>query len=326
MCRSGSATRETTRYNTEGDTTMIQPTFTVAEENKSEGYSTLVLEPLEQGYGNTLGNALRRVLLSSLPGFAITSVKVRGVNHQFTTIEGLREDVVELILNLKQVRLKASINSAVTLRIGAKGKKTVTAKDIEVPAGVEVVNPELYIATLEEKANLEVEITAEPGMGYSMASDRKSESVGVIVVDALFSPVVKVAYSVEATRVGRRTDYDRLKMQIWTDKTIEPKVALEEAAKILVAQFKQIYSPVVASEAGALPMSSVQSDDALRLTVEELDLPTRIANALRKAGYKTISDLLSATKTDISRVKNLGGKSVDTVEEALNAKGFALKD
>lgn len=305
---------------------MIQPTFTVSEQDKKDGYALLVLEPLEQGYGNTLGNALRRVLLSSLPGFAITSAKVRGVNHQFTTLDGLREDVVDLILNLKQVRLKSTIAGPVTLTLNAKGKKTVTAGDIQVPAGVKVVNPELYIASLEEKSTLDVEITAESGMGYSMATERKSDVVGVIPVDALFTPVVKVAYSVEATRVGRRTDFDKLKLQVWTDKTVEPKTALEEAAKILVAQFKQIYSPVVAQEEGVAPVMSAQLDDVLKLTVEELDLPTRIANALRKAGYRTVGELSMATKGDVAKVKNLGEKSVGTVEDALNAKGLSLKE
>jgi len=307
---------------------MIQPTFTVSEENKKSGYATLVLEPLEQGYGNTLGNALRRVLLSSLPGFAITSVKVKGVNHQFTTLDGLREDVVELILNLKQVRLKSTTSSAVTLTLTAKGKGTVTAGQINTPAGVMVVNPDLVIATLDEKTTLEVEMTAEPGMGYSMAVDRKSPAVGVIPVDTLFSPVVKVAYNVEATRVGRRTDFDKLNMQIWTDKTVDPKIALEEAAKILVAQFKQVYSPVVAQDQNDVIGIGVtmQSDDVLRLTVEELDLPTRIANALRKAGYKTVAELSQATKGEVAKVKNLGEKSVGTVEEALHAKGMSLKD
>lgn len=305
---------------------MTQPTFTVTDEDKKNGYATLVLEPLEQGFGNTLGNALRRVLLSSLPGFAITSVKVKGVNHQFTTLDGLREDVVELILNLKQVRLKSASTSAVTLTLTAKGKGEVTAKDIETPAGVSVVNPELVIATLDDKTTLEIEMTAEPGMGYSMAVDRKSPAVGVIPVDALFSPVVKVAYNIEATRVGRRTDYDKLNLQVWTDKTIDPKVALDEAAKILVAQFKQIYNPVVAQQGDVVGVQVVQSDDVLKLTVEELDLPTRIANALRKAGYKTVTELSQATKGEIAKVKNLGEKSVGTVEEALNAKGMSLKD
>lgn len=305
---------------------MTQPTFTVTDEDKKSGYATLVLEPLEQGFGNTLGNALRRVLLSSLPGFAITSVKVKGVNHQFTTLDGLREDIVELILNLKQVRLKSTANSAVTLTLTAKGRGEVTAGQIETAAGVTVVNPELVIASLDDKTTLEVEMTAEPGMGYSMAVDRKSSVVGVIPVDALFSPVVKVAYNIEATRVGRRTDYDKLNLQVWTDKTIDPKVALDEAAKILVAQFKQIYNPVVAQEGDVVGVPAVQSDDVLRLTVEELDLPTRIANALRKAGYKTVTELSQATKGEIAKVKNLGEKSVGTVEEALNAKGMSLKD
>ncbi|OGJ21782.1 MAG: DNA-directed RNA polymerase subunit alpha [Candidatus Pacebacteria bacterium RIFCSPHIGHO2_01_FULL_46_10] len=306
---------------------MIQPTFTVAEEQKKDGYAKLVLEPLAQGYGHTLGNALRRVMLSSLPGFAITSVKIQGVNHQFTTLEGLREDIVELVLNIKQIRLRSTVNSAVTLKIDVKGKSEVTAKDIEAPAGVEVVNKDLHLASLSDKTGLHVELTAEPGVGYSMESERRSSTIGIIPVDALFSPVVKVAYSIESTRVGRRTDFDKLVLQVWTNGTIEPKMALEEAAKILVAHFQQVYNPMIveAVEEGK-PVAAGQLGDAMKLTVEELDLPTRIANALRKGGYKTVEDLMKATRGEIAKVKNLGEKSVKTVEDGVNKKGFSLKD
>ena len=193
---------------------MIQPTFTVAQEQKKDGYAKLILEPLAQGYGHTLGNALRRVMLSSLPGFAITSVKIQGINHQFTTLEGLREDIVELVLNIKQIRLRSALNSAVTLKIDVKGKSEVTAKDIEAPAGVEVVNKDLHLASLSDKAGLRVEMTAEPGVGYSMESERRSSTIGIIPVAALFSPVVKVAYTIDSTRVGRRTDFDKLVRQV----------------------------------------------------------------------------------------------------------------
>jgi DNA-directed RNA polymerase subunit alpha len=305
---------------------MIQPTFAITEGDKKQGYATLMLEPLEQGYGHTLGNALRRVMLSSLSGFAITSVKIRGVNHQFSTLEGLSEDIVDLILNIKQLKLRSTLTQAAVLTLDVKGAKEVSAKDIDLPGGVEIVNKDLHLATLGDKATLHVEMTAEPGMGYSMANDRKSDTIGVIPVDALFSPVVKVAYSIEATRVGRRTDFDRLVMQVWTDGTIEPKLALEESAKILVAQFQQVYNPVVAEVQGAVAAPSQQVSELMKLTVEELDLPTRIANALRKGGYKTIEDLMNASRGDIAKVKNLGEKSVGTVEEALNKRGLTLKD
>ena len=266
-------------------------------------------------------------MLSSLPGFAITSVKIQGVNHQFTTLEGLREDIVELVLNIKQIRLRSTVNSAVTLKIDVKGKSEVTAKDIEAPAGVEVVNKDLHLASLSDKTGLHVELTAEPGVGYSMESERRSSTIGIIPVDALFSPVVKVAYSIESTRVGRRTDFDKLVLQVWTNGTIEPKMALEEAAKILVAHFQQVYNPMIveAVEEGK-PVAAGQLGDAMKLTVEELDLPTRIANALRKGGYKTVEDLMKATRGEIAKVKNLGEKSVKTVEDGVNKKGFSLKD
>ena len=305
---------------------MIQPTFIVTSEESKEGYSILVLEPLEKGYGHTLGNALRRVMLSSLEGVAITSVRIRGAAHQFTTLEGMSEDVVELVLNLKQIRLKAAGDGPFTLSLDVKGKSEVTGADIDASAGVEVVNKDLHLATVSEKTSLSVEMIAELGQGYSLASERKGESIGVIPVDALFSPVSKVSYEVESTRVGRRTDFDKLVMQVWTDGTIEPKAALEKAAEILVSQFQQIYNPVIVQrDAPQLP-SEQQNNQSLKLTVEELDLPTRIANALRRGGYKIVEDLVTAERSSIAKVKNLGEKSVVLVEEALNKRGVSLKD
>ncbi|KKT31266.1 MAG: DNA-directed RNA polymerase subunit alpha [Microgenomates group bacterium GW2011_GWF2_45_18] len=302
--------------------TMIQPTFAVTAE-ELDGNTTLVLEPLEKGYGHTLGNALRRVLLSSLDGVAITSVKVKGVNHQFTTLQGMSEDIVELILNLKQVRLQSKTDGPFTLTIDAKKQKEVTAKDIQVSGDVTVVNKDLHLASLVDGATLSVEMTAERGLGYSLASERKSEVVGLIPVDAMFSPVVKVSYTVVSTRVGRKTDFDKLVMNITTDGTVDPKDALEKAAKVLVRQFQQVYEPVF-EEAPVVVL--VKDDGSLKLSIEELDLPTRISNAFKKAGYKTVEDLLMAGRSTLVKVKNLGEKSIEIVEEALNKRSLSLKD
>ena len=305
---------------------MIQPNFTTALVKGDKNYAQLVMEPLEQGYGHTLGNALRRVLLSSLSGAAITSVKIGGVRHQFSTLEGLEQDVVELILALKQVRFHYDQEEPVTAKIKASGVKTVRAGDIEVPATVKVVNSDLKLAELtDSKAKLEVELTIERGLGYSMAEDRQSTTVGVIPVDALFSTVTRVAYRVEATRVGRRTDFDRLIMEVWTDGTMEPQEAVNQAAKILVSHFQQIYEPVAVeqpTETGVVAAGVVP--ELYRLTVEELELPTRIANALRKGGYKTVKDLAEATVAQLKQVKNLGEKSVENVVTLLKKKGIEI--
>ena len=305
---------------------MIQAAFTVQAEEATASYAKLIIEPLEKGFAHTMGNSLRRVMLSSIEGAAITSLRISGVNHQFTTLEGMSEDIVEFILNVKQLRVKCASDKPVTLRISVKNKAEVTAADIQAEGPVEIVNKDLHLATLAKGKSFEVEMIAERGYGYSVASERKSDVVGMIPVDALFSPVIKVAYSVEATRVGRRTDYDRLVMQVWTDATVAPQAALEEAAKVLVGQFQQVYSPV-ATEGGMPAVGvAVQSSSVMKLTVEELELPTRIANALRKGGYKIVEDLLNSPRAEIAKVKNLGDKSVVLVEEALNKRGLSLKD
>jgi DNA-directed RNA polymerase subunit alpha len=305
---------------------MIQPKFTTTLLKQDKDYAELVMEPLEQGYGHTLGNALRRVLLSSLPGAAITAVKIAGARHQFATLEGLEQDIVELILNLKQVRLRYEGAEPVTARIKMTGAGTIRAADIQVPATVQLVNPDLELAKLTEaKAKLEAELTIEGGTGYSMAEERQSTTIGVIPMDALFSPVIRVAYKVEATRVGRRTDFDKLILQVWTDGTLEPPEAVNQAAQILVAHFKQIYDPVVVDQPQATPVAvSGVIPELYRLTVEELDLPTRIANALRKGGYKTVKDLAEATVVQLKQVKNLGEKSVESVVALLAKKGIEI--
>jgi DNA-directed RNA polymerase subunit alpha len=304
----------------------MNPTFTLVEEASEGNQASLVIEPLEQGYGHTLGNALRRVLLTSLPGCAVTAVTVTGVDHQYATLEGLSEDIVELILNLKQVRVKADHEGKGTLRLSAKGAKTVTAAEIECEAGFSIVNPELEIATLAKGKTLELEMTVETGMGYKLASETKSEVIGQIMMDALFSPVAKVSYKVEATRVGRKTDYDRIVLNVQTDGTISPLEAVEQAAQILARQFTQVFEPVLPEVKTEMPSLSPEEAETLKLTVEELDLPTRIANALRKGGYKTVGDLIATNKSVISKVKNLGGKSVDLINDAVMKKGVSLED
>ncbi|HEX9817825.1 MAG TPA: DNA-directed RNA polymerase subunit alpha [Patescibacteria group bacterium] len=304
----------------------MKPTFTVSEVSATAENAKLVIEPLEQGYGHTLGNALRRVLLTSLPGAAITSVTIDGVDHQFTTLEGLSEDIVELILNLKQVRIKADHDGAGILRLNAQGPATVTADNIEAEAGFTVVNTKQPLATLTKGKKLVVEMTVETGTGYKMVADLETEIIGQIAVDALFSPVEKVSYKIESTRVGRRTDFDRLVMDVQTDGTITPLSAVNQAAKILAKQFTQVFDPVIVEDESTETQLSPEEAENLRLTVEELDLPTRIANALRKGGYKTVGDLVSASKGAVSKVKNLGGKSVDLIDEALQKKGVKLEE
>ena len=306
----------------------MNPSFVLQEVSADETQAELVIEPLEQGFGHTVGNALRRVLLSSLPGAAITSVRIDGVEHQFSTLEGLREDVVNLILNLKKVRLKAagSENKA-TLSLSVNKPGKVTAAQIEVSDGFEVVNKDQYLATLSKGKKLTAELEAQVGVGYSMARERQEEAmVGEIPIDALFSPVIKVSYKVEATRVGRRTDFDKVILQVMTDGTISPLEVTQLAARILARQFTQVFEPVVQEQEVEETKLSPEEAETLRLTVEELDLPTRIANALRKGGFKTVGDLVGAPKMIVAKVKNLGEKSVDVIDEALQKKGVQLGD
>jgi DNA-directed RNA polymerase subunit alpha len=302
----------------------MNPSFTVLMQSGNESRATLVIEPLEQGFGHTLGNSLRRVLLSSLPGYAVTKVKIAGIDHQFSTLEGLKEDIVELILNVKELRIKSESSAPGTLRLDVKGAKEVTAADIICEGGYEIVNKDQYLSTLATGKTLKMELTVEPGVGYSMANDRKDVSIGEVPVDALFSPVIQVAYKVEATRVGRRTDYDRILLDVQTNGSVQPLEAVHQAAQILARQFTQVYSPTVLAQAQEEVQLSPEEAEVLRLTVEELDLPTRIANALRKGGFKTVGDLTGTPRDTVAKVKNLGGKSVDLIDEALKKKGVSL--
>lgn len=307
---------------------MLQPNFTVNLVDEANGYTQFAIEPLEKGYGQTLGVGLRRVLLSSIEGAAVSSVRLDGVQHQFTTVSGMKEDVVDFILNLKQLNLAVSgSESDLVAKIDVKGPKTVTGADISLPPNVTLGNPDLTLAVLaDSKAKLSAEITISQGRGYSPAGDRPSNTLGEIPVDAAYSPVRKVAYRIEATRVGRRTDYDKLILEIWTNNTVSARDLLNKAARILVAHYQQVYEPVVVATPKEITISERFEDEVYRLTVEELDLPTRIANALRKGGYKTVRDLVNAQKADIAKVKNLGEKSVDVVSDALAQKNLHLAD
>ena len=299
---------------------MREPMFEIKEEGKGENYGKFVISPLEQGYGLTIGNSLRRVLLTSLPGLAVTSVKISGVKHQFSTLSGMKEDIVEFILNLKKVRFSGSADDVVKATIEATKAGIVRAGDIKVSGAVKVANPELELATLGKGAKLEATLTIESGVGYSPADERPVDTIGLIPVDASFTPVKRVSYKVEETRVGRLTDYDKLSLELWTDGTIPPKEAIVSAAKILVSYFNQVISPKKVEK------PKEEAKDELgptgKLSVEEIGLPTRVANALIKAGYETVEDLVNADKKDLVKVRNLGEKSLKIVAAALGQKGI----
>jgi len=299
--------------------------FTINLNNQTGNSATFVIEPLPQGYGDTLGNALRRVLYSSIPGAAITSVRFANASHQFTSIPGIMEDVIQIILNLKLVRLSYTGDKPVTINLSSKGESEAKASDFELPAGVTIANPDLVIAHLTDKsARLEIEATVETGLGYSPAEDHKTTTIGTIVVDATFTPVLRVNYLIEATRVGRITNFDKLSLSVTTNGTITPQEALTKASQTLVEYFSAIINPSDTARAINPSSSLPKSNPFGGISVEELDLPTRIANALQKAGLSTVSDILNKPKDELSKIKNLGGKSVQIVEEALESRGYSL--
>lgn len=303
---------------------MFEPNFKIKTEVQEKNYGKFIIEPLDSGFGHTLGNALRRVLLSSLPGAAVTTIKIEGVKHQFSTVPGLKEDVVELTLNIKKIRFILAREELGKATLSVRGPGTITAGDLKVPAGIEVVNKDLYLGTLAgDKSRIEAELTIEPGYGFLPAEEQKSGSIGLIPLDAVFSPVLRVNYKVEATRVGKMTNLDRLILEIWTDGTIDPLMAIRKAAKILVSYFLQIYEPKAAPTEGVAVTPAV-SEEILKMTIDELDLPTRITNSLKNGGIETVGQLLGTPKTGLMKIKNLGVKSLTIVEEKLREKGVAL--
>jgi len=310
---------------------MAKPRFSIQVDPslaESSSSAKFIIEPLPQGFGHTLGNSLRRVLYTSIPGAALTSVTVSSAPHQFSSLEGVQEDVIQLVLALKQVRFSYSSSEPAHLRLSAKGPGAVTASQFELPTGVTIANGDLVIAHLADKnAKLDLEATVESGFGYSPAEDRKSTAIGVIPTDAVFTPISRVNYTVEATRVGRLTNYDKLLLEITTDGTIAPKDALTTAAQVLVDYFSVVVNPEAdAREDGTSAASSptLQNQPGSVVSIEELDLPTRISNALQKAGFETVADLLAVPRGELAKIKNLGIKSVKIVELALSQRGFQL--
>jgi DNA-directed RNA polymerase subunit alpha len=304
---------------------MQQINFTVTDLVNDKFNGKFVIEPLARGYGDTLGNALRRVLYNSIPGAAITSVSISGVSHQFSTIAGVSEDVVQIILNLKQVRFTYTGTTPVKINLSAKGLTEVTAGKFELPSGVSIANPELVVATLSDKsAKLEIEATVEAGFGYSPADERETSTLGVIPVDATFSPVLRVNYAVDSTRVGRITDFDKLTLEITTDGSVSPKAALTTAASHLANMFSLVANPEAIETTSTKSTGSKATSSTSSVSVEELDLPTRIANALQKAGFNTVGDILSTTKAELAKVKNLGAKSATIIDSALRERGIEM--
>lgn len=306
---------------------MIQPSFKIEAEKKDDQYTKFIIDPLEPGFGNTLGVALRRVLLTNIEGAAVTSVKIDNVSHMFSTLPGLKEDVIELIFNIKTLRIKLpdGVNSAV-ITLSKTGPGEILASDIDARDGVEVIDPKHYLGSLaDKKSKIEIEMTVERGLGYSLAEERKVSTVGVIPIDAIFTPISKVNYKVEQTRVGRQTNYDKLIFEVWTDGTIDAKAALDTASKILVSYFSQVFDP----NGGVAVDGEVKSDtqsipDGSNITVDELDLPTRIYNSLKNAGIETVGDLLTTPRKELMTYRNLGAKSLSLIEEALSKKGIAF--
>lgn len=306
---------------------MNNANFEVKEINASNTFAEFVFEPLETGFGSTLGHSLRRVLLSSIPGAAVTSVKINGVKHRFSTIDGIKENVVDLLLNIKQLKFRLSENKdSAVVQLSTKGPKDVTAADLELTDGVEVVDKDQYITHItSDKVKLDMELTIEKGYGYSTADERKTNTLGVITTDAIFSPVERVSYDVESTRVGQKTNLDKVNLKIWTNGSITPKEALDIASKHLASYFLQVFEPqaTLPTEATTSTDNLDIADDLFKMTVDELDLPTRIYNSLRNGGIETIGQLLSTPKKELVSMRNMGGKSISIIEEKLKNKGIS---
>jgi DNA-directed RNA polymerase subunit alpha len=306
-----------------------KPKIDIVEISKDNTYGKFVLEPLERGFGITMGNSLRRVLLSSLPGVAVTSIKVDGVLHEFSTVPGVKEDLVEIILNLKELALKMSGDEPKIITVNAQGAGQVTAGDIITDAEVEILNPEHPIATLNEDAKLYMEITVEKGRGYVPAERNKHEGqpIGIIPVDSIFTPIRRVNYNVENTRVGQITDYDKLTLEVWTNGTIPPDEATSLAAKILVEHLS-LFINLTANVSDVEIMVEKEEDQkekVLEMTIEELDLSVRSYNCLKRAGINTVEELTQKTEEEMMKVRNLGRKSLEEVQQKLAALDLSLK-
>lgn len=307
-----------------------KPDINIVDLKSNGTYGKFVLEPLERGYGTTIGNSLRRVLLSSLPGVAVTSVKIDGVQHEFSTIPGVKEDVAEIILNLKELTAKLYCDGPKTVYVEAEGEREVTAGDIKTDSEVEILVPDMHIATLGEGAKLYMEITLDRGRGYVSAEKNKTYMVnapiGVIAVDSIYTPVLKVNYSVENTRVGQITDFDKLTLEAWTDGVISAKEAVSMAAKLLnehLNLFVNLSEETIVDEI-MTEKENKTKDKVLEMTIEELDLSVRSFNCLKRAGINTVSDLAEKTEEEMMKVRNLGKKSFEEVKTRLASLGVEM--
>lgn len=309
---------------------MEKPRIERVEQDPSTNYGKFVIEPLERGYGTTLGNALRRVLLSSLPGAAVTSIKIDGVLHEFSTIPGVLEDTTELILNIKQMILRYDGNERKIIRIEQKGKKDVCAGDLEPDAEVEVLNPELHIASLDDDGVLEIEMTVERGRGYVGADQqphKNDDIVGLLPIDSIFTPVTKVNYTVDNARVGKRTDFDKLVLEVWTNGSIKPEEAISFSAQILI-QYLSLFTEIDDTYAEVeilVEKEEEKKDKVLEMSIEELELSVRASNGLKRANINTVGDLIEKTREEMSKIRNLGQKSLEEIERRLNEMGFTFK-
>lgn len=306
-----------------------KPTIECIYSNEDPNYGKFVVEPLERGYGTTLGNSLRRILLSSLPGVAVTSVKIDGILHEFSTIPGVKEDVTEIILNLKKLAVKLNGENTKRVLINAIGPKEVTAADILGDPDVEIFNPELHIATLEENATLIMEINLARGRGYVPAEMNKDENtpISVIPTDSIFTPVRKVNFTVENTRVGQVTDYDRLVLEIWTDGSVTPSEGVSIGSKIMQEHLSLFVELTDSAEGMEIMVEKEenQKEKALEMTIEELELSVRSFNCLKRAAINTVEELTHRSEEDMMKVRNLGKKSLDEVKHKLEELGLSLK-
>ena len=303
-----------------------KPNIKCLEIDNDNNYAKFVCEPLERGYGITIGNSLRRILLSSLPGSAITGVKIDGVQHEFSTIPNVVEDVPEIIVNLKSVRLKLDRNEEKTLRINFKGEGEVKAGDIITDESVEILNPDVHIATVSEGGSLVMELTADMGRGYNTAEKNKKDDqpLGLLPIDSIYTPVKKVNYAVENTRVGQMVDYDKLTIEVWTDGSLKPYEALSLAAKVMTGHLELFIDLSEATKNTKVMVEKEESkkEKVLEMSIEDLELSVRSFNCLKRANIATVEDLANKTESDMMKVRNLGKKSLDEVTNKLHALGL----
>ncbi|MDN6497142.1 MAG: DNA-directed RNA polymerase subunit alpha [Tetragenococcus koreensis] len=301
----------------------------IAKIDEEKDYGQFIVEPLERGYGTTLGNSLRRILLSSLPGAAITSIQIDGVLHEFSTIKGVREDVAQIVLNIKGLALKLYSEEEKNLEIDITGPATITAGDIIVDSDVEILNKDMYICTVAEGTRFHARLSVQPGRGYVQADENKKEDmpIGVLPVDSIYTPVRRVNYQVENTRVGRRDDYDKLTMELWTDGSIEPLDALSLSAKILTDHLEIFVNMTDEAKNTDIMVEKeeTQKEKMLEMTIEELDLSVRSYNCLKRAGINTVQELTNKSEPEMIKVRNLGRKSLEEVKSKLSDLGLGLR-